>query len=283
MIALVTGATGQLGFDLVLCLKERGYETLNPSRNELDFSDKNNVDAYFKNNKPDIVYHCGAWTAVDLAESEIQKCRKTNVDGTKYITEACSKLSIPILYVSTDYVFNGDGQKPWEIDDITDPVNEYGLSKRDGEIIVSKYPKHFIVRISWVFGINGKNFIKTMLSLAKKTDTVRVVNDQIGALTYTRDLSPLLIDITEKGHYGTYHAHNEGFCSWYNVAIKIFELSDIRMKIIPIPSSDYPLPAKRPLNSRLSMKSITDIGLDKLPRWEDALSRFLNEISNTND
>ncbi len=278
MIALVTGASGQLGHDLVISLKERGYETLSPPHNELDFSDKISVDAYFADNKPDIVFHCGAWTAVDLAETEKEKCRKTNVDGTRFITEACRRLSIPILYISTDYVFNGSGQKPWETDDTTEPINEYGLSKRDGEEIVRKYPKHYIVRISWVFGTNGKNFVKTMLSLAKKTNIVRVVDDQIGALTYTQDLSPLLIDITEKGHYGTYHAHNEGFCSWYDVASKIFELSNIQMEVVPIPTSEYPLPAKRPLNSMLSTKSITDAELNLLPEWKNALSRFLNEI-----
>ncbi len=278
MLALVTGTSGQLGHDLAQCLIAKGYDVIGPSRAEMDFTYSDSVSHYINTHRPDVVYHCGAWTAVDLAESETDACRKTNVDGTKYITEACRGLEIPLVYISTDYVFDGSGSAPWEVDAVTAPINEYGRSKRDAERIVLEYPKHYIVRISWVFGINGKNFVKTMLNLSEKTNTVRVVCDQFGALTYTYDLSPLLVKIAESGRFGTYHAHNEGFCSWYDVAVKIFEIAGKNMTVIPIPSSDYPLPARRPHNSRLSTKSLTDGGFDILPRWEDALKRFLKQI-----
>lgn len=275
MIALVTGSGGQLGHDVAECLAYRGYEVLAPKRGELDFSDEGSVRAYFSSHSPDMLFHCGAWTNVDLAETETDACRRTNVDGTRFLAEECARLDIPILYISTDYVFNGSGERPWRTDDPTSPINQYGLSKRDGENEVLKYSKHYIVRISWVFGSNGKNFVRTMMNLSKKTDTVRVVNDQIGSLTYTADLAPLLIDIMKSGKYGIYHAHNSGCASWYEVACEIFRILGTGTNVVPISSDDYPMKATRPHNSRLDTSSLTENGFSQLPDWKDAVLRYI--------
>lgn len=277
MKVLVTGSTGQLGFDVVKYAPSK-YDILAPSRSVLDISNKSSVESYLLEHRPDGIIHCAAWTKVDDAEIDTESCRKVNVDGTKYITDYCKIRNIPLIYISTDYVFNGEGNNPWKIDDATDPINEYGLSKLDGENIVRTHSKHYIVRISWVFGSNGNNFIKTMLNLSKKTDVVRVVNDQFGSPTYTVDLAPLLWEIFESEKYGTYHAHNEGYCNWYDVAKEIFEIVKADTTLVPITSNEYPMRAERPKNSRMDMSSIVCNGFKLLPKWDDAIKRFIAEL-----
>ena len=282
MKVLITGINGQLGHDVTLVLRQRGIETISPTHSEMDVTDREGVDSYFDNNKPNAVIHCAAYTAVDKAEDEIELCRKVNVYGTKNIADNCDKYEIPMMYISTDYAFNGTGNKPWEPMDETDPINAYGLSKRDGEIEVRKLKKYFIVRISWVFGINGNNFIKTMRRLSETRNCVNVVDDQYGSLTYTRDLAELLADMIVTDKYGIYHAHNEGVCTWADVAEETFRLLNINTKVNRITSDQYPMKAKRPMNSRMSTKCLTDNGFSLLPDWKDALSRYIVELTSLN-
>jgi len=276
---LVTGAGGQLGHDVAEELERRKLQYLAPSHSELDITSNQSVVDYFESNDFSAVIHCAAWTNVDLAETQEERCRDVNVKGTLYLTDACMRKDIPILFVSTDYVFDGSGNEPWKIDDETNPINAYGLSKRDGEEIVRLYRKHFIVRTSWVFGINGKNFIKTMMKLSKEKEKITVVDDQFGSPTYTRDLAPLLIDIMSSEKFGTYHAHNEGFCSWYDFAVKVMECIGSKTAVEPISSNEYPSGTKRPMNGRLDTSSLPDNGFGKLPKWEDAVERYLNQLS----
>lgn len=276
---LVTGVNGQLGHDVANELKKRKLDYLAPSHSELDISSYESVNDYFQDNDFSALIHCAAWTNVDLAETEEERCRNVNVKGTLLLTEACSKKDIPILFISTDYVFDGSGTEPWRTDDETKPINKYGLSKRDGEDIVRQYKKHFIVRTSWVFGINGKNFVKTMIDLSKKKDRITVVNDQIGSPTYTYDLAPLLVDIVSSDRYGTYHAHNEGYCSWYDFAKKIMECAGSKTVVDPISSENYPSRTKRPMNGRLDTSSLENNGFKGLPKWEDAVKRFIDHLS----
>lgn len=275
MRLLVTGGSGQLGHDVCTFASALGWDVLSPSHFELDICDSSLVKAYFQEHQPTAVIHCAAWTAVDLAEEEVSACRSVNVGGTKNLTDACISLNIPILYISTDYVFNGSGEQFWEVEDPTDPINVYGCSKRDGEEVVRTNPKHYVVRISWVFGSNGKNFIKTMINLSQKYDTVRVVSDQYGSPTYTHDLAPLLCEMIVSEKFGTYHAHNSGVCSWYEVAVETFKVAELNTDVIPILSKDYPTKAKRPLNSRLGTNSLKNAGFSELPDWKDAVSRFI--------
>ena len=279
MTVLVTGVTGQLGYDVVRYLSGIGCGVLAPKRSDMDLSSGRSVADYLDRSSPSSVIHCGAWTNVDQAEVDVEACRKVNVGGTQAIADYCAGADIPMLYVSTDYVFNGTGDRPWETDDETDPVNQYGLSKRDGEDIVRKLRKHYIVRTSWVFGSNGKNFIRTMMGLSSKTDTVRVVGDQFGSPTYTADLAPLLWQISGSGKYGTYHAHNDGFCSWYDVAVEIFRIMGTGTRVIPISSSEFPSKAERPRNSRLSTASLSENGFGRLPGWKDAVNRYISVFS----
>lgn len=279
MTVLVTGVTGQLGCDVVRYLDGIGYDVLSPKRSVLDLSNERSVVEYFDRNSPDVIIHCAAWTNVDQAEVDVESCRRVNVDGTQFIADYCMAADVPVLYVSTDYVFNGTGNRPWETDDETNPVNQYGLSKRDGEDVIRKLRKYYIVRTSWVFGSNGNNFIRTMMNLSSKVDVVRVVDDQFGSPTYTVDLAPLLWQIANSGKYGIYHAHNDGFCSWYDVAVEVFGMLGTRTLAIPINSSEYPSKAKRPSNSRLGTSSLTDGGFNKLPRWEDAVNRYIKEMN----
>lgn len=278
MKVLVTGASGQLGSDVVKYLLDHGHQVIAPSREEMDIVSVSRVSGYFQENTPSAVIHCAAWTAVDAAEDNEELCRLVNADGTRNIVESCRALDIPLVYISTDYVFDGSGDRPRKVNEPTNPINIYGKSKEEGERIVEKYPKHFIVRISWVFGNNGKNFIKTMLNLSKKTETVKVVDDQFGSPTYTVDLAPLLTEMILSKKYGTYHAHNEGYCSWYDVAVKVFEIADIKERVIPIKSEEYPMKARRPFNSRLDTSSLTENGFVKLPPWEDAVKRFVKTL-----
>lgn len=286
-IIIVTGAKGQLGTDLVLELKRRGYtniiETDNreindePNYIQVDITDEKAVKTLIETYKPEVVFHCAAYTAVDKAESEMEKCYDINVLGTRNITKVCQEVGSKLFYISTDYVFDGTKDGIYEVNDKPNPLSVYGNTKRLGEIEALKNLKTFIVRISWVFGVNGNNFVKTMLRLAKEKEFLNVVNDQVGSPTYTVDLSRLLVDMMQTEKYGVYHATNEGYCSWYDFAKKIFELTGETIPVYPIPTSEYKTAAVRPLNSKLSKQSLIDAGFEQLPTWEDALNRYLEE------
>ncbi len=278
MKVLVTGVNGQLGHDVSEVLKGRGIDVIAPTHSEMDITDRSVVDSFFVSNRPDAVMHCAAYTAVDRAEDETELCRKVNVDGTGHIAANCARYDIPMMYISTDYVFNGTGDRPWEPSDATDPINAYGLSKRDGETEVLKLKKHFILRISWVFGINGNNFIKTMRRLSETRDEVNVVDDQYGSPTYTRDLAELMADMISTDRYGIYHAHNEGICTWADVAEETFRLSGLKTKVNRITTDQYPMKAKRPMNSRMSTSKLSGNGFRLLPDWKDALMRYVREL-----
>ena len=294
MKVFVTGVGGQLGFDVVNELKKRGYEAVGSDILDktatdceyikLDITDSEAVEKVISEVNPDAVVHCAAWTAVDLAEEEenIPKVRAINVDGTQNIAKVCKKLNCKMIYISTDYVFNGQGEEPWQPDckDYA-PLNVYGKTQLDGEFAVSNtLEKYFIVRIAWVFGMNGKNFIKTMLNVGKKCDTIRVVNDQIGTPTYTYDLARLIVDMAETEKYGYYHATNEGgYISWYDFACEIFRRADYTTSVVPVTTAEYGISkAIRPFNSRLDKSKLVENGFELLPAWQDALSRYLKEI-----
>ena len=276
MKIIVTGAKGQLGYDVVLQLKKCGHTTIEADLPELDITDKSAVEAFFESNNPDGVIHCAAYTNVDGAEAEKELCEKINFIGTENVAECCKKHNTKLIYISTDYVFDGKGTEPFETDSATAPCNFYGKTKLMGEKAVTGIcDKYFIVRISWVFGSNGKNFVKTMLRLSKERNELTVVCDQIGSPTYTPDLAVLLCDMIETEKYGVYHATNEGFCSWAEFAAEIMKLSGVGTKIIPVTSSEYKTVATRPSNSRMSKKSLEDSGFGRLPGWKNALERFL--------
>ena len=227
---------------------------------------------------PDAVIHCAAYTAVDAAEDNVSLCRRINAEGTANIARACRDLDCKMMYISTDYVFNGRGERPWEPDDEREPLNVYGQTKYEGELSVEMLEKYFIVRIAWVFGVNGKNFIKTMLNLGKTRDHLTVVDDQIGSPTYTWDLARLLADMIETDRYGRYHATNEGLCSWYEFACEIFRQAGMPVEVEPVSSSQYPAKAVRPSNSRMDKSKLDQMGFRRLPSWQDALGRYLREI-----
>lgn len=272
----MTGVMGQLGYDVVKELNQRKIECLGTDVDDFDITDEKSVTAFIQQYKPDAVIHCAAYTAVDKAEDDQELCRRVNVDGTRYIAKVCKEIDAKMIYISTDYVFPGTGDRPYEVDDPTGPTCVYGVTKLEGELAVKEcLDKYFIVRISWVFGKNGSNFVKTMLRIGKERDEVNVVCDQIGSPTYTADLAPLLCDMVATEKYGTYHATNEGFCSWAEFAQEIFKLAGYRTKVNLIPSSEYPAKAKRPLNSRLSKNSLELAWFKRLPYWSDALSRYL--------
>lgn len=302
MKVFVTGVGGQLGHDVMNELHKRGFEGIGsdiaPQYSgvadgspvttmpyiQLDITDAQAVSSVLHTVRPDAVIHCAAWTAVDLAEDadKVEKVRAINVGGTRNIAAACKALGCKMLYLSTDYVFDGQGTAPWQ-PDCKDykPLNVYGQTKLEGELAVANtLEKYFIVRIAWVFGRNGNNFIKTMLNLAKKYDTLRVVNDQIGTPTYTLDLSRLLVDMIETEKYGYYHATNEGgYISWYDFACEIFRQAGLDTKVIPVTTEEYGLSkAARPFNSRLDKSKLTQNGFTPLPTWQDALGRYLKEI-----
>ena len=294
MRVFVTGVGGQLGHDVVNELEKRGHECFGSDITDrqddnyirLDITDKAAVDAALNEIRPDAVIHCAAWTAVDAAEDEenTEKVFAVNAGGTKNIAESCKALDCKMIYLSTDYVFGGDGTEPWKADcrDFA-PLNVYGQSKLDGETAVSgTLEKYFIVRIAWVFGINGKNFIKTMINVGKKYGAVRVVNDQIGTPTYTYDLARLLVDMAESDKYGYYHATNEGgFISWYDFCVEIYDQYGLATKVVPVTTAEYGLSkAKRPFNSRLDKSKLTKSGFAPLPDWKDALKRYLKELEN---
>ena len=280
MKIIVTGSKGQLGTDVVAQLIANGIEAIGADLPDLDITDSDAVESFISGSGADAVIHCAAFTNVDLAETDKETCSRVNSEGTLNIARSCAKHGMKMLYISTDYVFGGEGEKPFETDSPTVPCNFYGVSKLEGEKAVAENcDKYFIVRISWVFGENGKNFVKTMLRLSKERDEIAVVNDQTGSPTYTKDLSKLLCDIITTEKYGVYHATNEGFCSWAEFAAKIMELSSAETKIIPITGNEYKSVAVRPSNSRLSKKSLDDNGFERLPHWENALERYLRNIN----
>ena len=303
MKVFVTGVCGQLGHDVMNELNKRGYEGLGSDIAEcysgvadgsavttmpyvsLDITDEEKVKKVIEEYKPDAVVHCAAWTAVDMAEDDdkVEKVRAINADGTKYIAEACKEIDSKMVYISTDYVFNGQGERPWQPDDKNyEPLNVYGQTKLEGELNVSGIlDKYFIVRIAWVFGLNGKNFIKTMVNVGKSHDEVRVVNDQIGTPTYTLDLSVLLVDMIETDKYGYYHATNDDngeYISWYDFTKEIYRQAGMNTKVIPVSTEEYGLSkAKRPFNSRLDKSKLIENGFKPLPSWKDALGRYLKD------
>jgi dTDP-4-dehydrorhamnose reductase len=279
MKVLVTGVKGQLGHDVLRTLRSRSMECLGADIEEFDITDAKAASDFIENYRPGAVVHCSAYTAVDKAEDDRERCMAVNVGGTRNIAAACSEIEAKIVYISTDYVFPGTGDSEYDVDDPTGPLNVYGKSKLDGELAVRELThKHFIVRISWVFGKNGNNFVKTMLRLGKERSKVNVVCDQVGSPTYTADLAELLCDMVTTEKYGTYHATNEGFCSWAEFAQEIFRLAGYPARVNPIPASEYPTRAARPRNSRMSKKSLDDAGFRRLPPWQDALARYLKEI-----
>lgn len=283
MRVLVTGVKGQLGHDVMNELEKRGYEGVGVDVEEMDITDAGAVDKVIHEAHVDAVVHCAAWTAVDAAEDNVEMCRKVNAYGTENIAKICGELDIPMIYLSTDYVFDGMGERPWEPDDpVTEPLNVYGQTKYEGELAVEKYAKkHYIVRIAWVFGVNGKNFIKTMLKLAKTHDRLTVVDDQIGTPTYTYDLAILLVDMLETDKYGKYHVTNEGgYISWYDFAKEIFRQAGVNVEVVPVTAEEYKAKAKRPYNSRMSKEKLTANGFKRLPSWQDALKRYLKIIRN---
>ena len=273
---LVTGSTGQLGSDVVKELLKRGYSTLSPNRSELNLCSEDNIRNYILNSNCEAIVHCAAYTQVDKAEDEKDLCIKINATATKHIAKCAKILDIPMIYISTDYVFDGTKDGKYTENDETNPINIYGESTLAGEKYVQEIlDKYYIVRTSWVFNINGKNFIETMLRLSKVNNQLSIVNDQIGSPTYTKDLSRLLVDMLETSKYGLYHATNEGYCSWYEFANTIFKLANINIDIKAINSNEYASRAKRPLNSKLSKDKLIEYGFKPLPHWEDALKDYL--------
>lgn len=279
MKILVTGVGGQLGHDVCGVLAGRGIEHTGVDLADFDITDAQATRAYIVRNHPDAVIHCSAWTAVDKAEEELEKVRAVNAGGPRNIAAACREIDAKLLYISTDYVFPGTGERFYEPEDPTGPLGAYGATKLEGEQAVQELlEKYFIVRISWVFGKNGNNFVKTMLRLAETRRELNVVCDQIGSPTYTADLAPLLCDMVMTDKYGIYHATNEGVCSWAEFAREIFRLGGKDVTVQPVPTSAYPTRAVRPLNSRMSKDKLEKMGFSRLPDWQDALRRYLQEL-----
>lgn len=282
MKVFVTGVKGQLGYDVVNELEKRGHTAIGVDIEDLDITDAAAVDKMITEAAPEAVIHCAAWTAVDAAEDNEEKCRQVNVNGTENIAKVCKKLNCKMMYISTDYIFDGKGTRPWEPDDpVTTPLNVYGQTKYEGELAVrNNVEKFFIVRIAWVFG-KGKNFIKTILNLGKTHDHLTVVNDRYGTPTYTFDLARLLVDMIETDKYGNYHATNEGgYITWYDFACEIFRQAGMDVDVEPVSSAQYAAKAKRPENSRMNKQKLVDNGFEPLPDWKDALRRYLGIIKN---
>ena len=297
MKLFVTGVGGQLGHDVMNEASKRGIEAVGSDIAEnysgvadgspvttmpymaLDITDAEAVERVIKESGCDAVVHCAAYTAVDAAEDNVDLCRKINSYGTENIAKVCRELDIPMMYFSTDYVFDGEGERPWEPDDTRNPLNVYGQTKYEGELAVEEnLEKYFILRIAWVFGKNGKNFIKSMLNLAKTQSDLKVVNDQIGTPTYTYDLARLIVDMIGTDKYGIYHVTNEGYCSWYEFALEIFRQAGVEVNVAPCATEEFPVKAKRPHNSRMNRSKIKEAGFEPLPTWQDALGRYLKEI-----
>lgn len=281
MRILVTGKTGQLGHDVLLELERRGHEAVGTGSADMDITDESAVSLVLHKYQPEAVIHCAAYTAVDAAEDDEERCQSVNVDGTVNIARICREIGAKMLYLSTEYVFSGEGERPWEPEDKTAPLNVYGRTKYEGELAVKQYLDcFFIVRISWIYGINGKNFVKTMRRLGEEKGSVSVVNDQVGSPTYTRDLAVLLVDMIESEKFGVYHASNEGTCSWYEFACEIFKQSGMDDVVVtPVDTSTFPAKAARPKNSRMNKDKLRENGFSLLPSWQDALQRFIKELS----
>lgn len=279
MRVLVTGVTGQLGYDCIRELERRGLEAKGVSSRDFSLTDSVGMRNYMEAYRPDAVIHCAAYTAVDKAEDEPERCESINAEGTRLLAGLCREMDCKMIYISTDYVFPGDGECYYEPEDRKAPCNAYGRSKLHGEeAVLELLEKYFIVRISWVFGINGKNFIRTMLKLAESHKELTVVDDQVGSPTYTRDLAVLLADMVQSDKYGSYHATNEGVCSWAELAAETFRLAGREVKVIPVPSSAYPTKAVRPKNSRMSKTCLEKAGFKRLPQWQDAVKRYIKEL-----
>ena len=275
----ITGINGQLGYDINLELKNRGYtEILSPTRQEVDITNKESVDKAILDFKPNVIFHCAAYTAVDKAEDDKENCYNINVIGTKNIVEAAKEVNAKVVYISTDYVFDGTKDGYYKEEDKTNPINYYGETKFLGEQETRKYDNHIITRISWVFGINGKNFVKSMLNLAETRDELNIVADQIGSPTYTKDLSKVLVDLAMSDKTGTYHVTNDDICSWYDFAKYIFASNNVNIKLNPITTSEYPTRAKRPGNSKMSKEKLVNDGFTMLPTWQDAVDRYNEEL-----
>ena len=276
MKVLVTGVKGQLGYDVVKDLKKRGHEPIGVDREEMDLMNNDAIREFIMNTRPEAIIHCAAYTAVDKAEEEVEVCYQVNAEATKVIAECAKELDITLIYISTDYVFDGTKEGEYVETDVPNPINVYGASKLLGEQYVQQLlEKYYIVRISWVFGENGNNFIKTMRRLGSERDELNIIHDQVGSPTYTADLAPLLVDMMETNNYGIYHATNEGTCSWFEFANEIFKQSNIEVKTNPITTDQYPTAAKRPMNSRMSKDKLTEFGFALLPSWEEALNNYL--------
>lgn len=280
MKVLVTGVNGQLGYDVVKELEKRGHQAVGVDRKEMDLTSTQQIKECIENVKPEAIIHCAAYTAVDKAEDEEELCRTVNAKATKEIAEFAKKLDIPMIYISTDYVFDGSKDGEYTEEDIPNPINVYGKTKYEGEVYVQDIlDKYYIVRISWVFGENGNNFIDTMLRLSKERESLNVINDQVGSPTYTKDLAPLLVDMIETDKYGIYHATNEEYCTWYEFAKEIFNISDNNIEVSPISTSEYPTKAKRPMNSRMNKDKLNINGFIKLRSWQEALKHYIDIIN----
>lgn len=275
---LVTGGSGQVGYDVIACLASCGNEVIAPSRKELDLSKSSEISPFVKKLRPDWIVHCGAYTKVDKAEEEREECYAVNVRATSLLAKAASAIGGRMAYISTDYVFDGTKIGEYDVHDVPHPLNYYGLTKSMGEECVrSALDDHLIVRISWVFGSNGKNFVDKMLELGRERPELRVVCDQRGSPTYTQDLAPLLVEMMARGKKGTFHATNEGGCSWQEFAQEIMNIAGLKAKVLPITTAEYPTKARRPLNSMLSKERLGSEGLQRLPQWRDALLRYLRD------
>lgn len=280
MKVLVTGVNGQLGYDVIKALKKKNIDCIGAGREEFDITDYEKTSSFIRNSGANVVIHCAAYTAVDRAEDEKELCEKVNVIGTKNIATVCKEIDAKLVYISTDYVFPGTGDEFYEVDDETNPLSQYGKTKLLGEELVkSILERYFIVRITWVFGVNGNNFVNTMLRLGKERDSINVVADQYGSPTYTADIAPLLCDMIMSEKYGTYHVTNEGICSWAEFTEEIFRLAGYTTKVNHITTEEYPTKAVRPKNSRLSKEKLVECGFYKLPDWKDALGRYLEELN----
>lgn len=280
MKVLVTGVGGQLGYDVIKELGKRNIDCIGADKAEFDITDYDAVRKFIIDYMPDAIIHCSAYTAVDKAEEEPKLCHLVNAVGTENIAIICKEINTKMIYISTDYVFDGTKEGFYEVDDVPKPINVYGKTKLEGELVIQKIlKKYFIVRTSWVFGINGNNFVRTMLRLGKERSDLNVVGDQIGSPTYTADLAPLLVDMIQTDKYGIYHATNEGECSWAEFAEEIFKLSGMDIKVIHITTDEFPTKAKRPKNSRMSKRKLLISKGKLLPFWQDALRRFIKELT----
>lgn len=279
MKVLVTGVNGQLGYDVVKELEKREHQAVGVDREMMDLTSTQQIKECIENVNPEAIIHCAAYTAVDKAEDEEELCRRVNAIATKDIAEYAKELDIPMIYISTDYVFDGTKDGEYTEEDIPNPINVYGKTKYEGEVYVQELlEKYYIVRISWVFGENGNNFIDTMLRLSKEKDSISVIDNQVGSPTYTKDLAPLLVDMIETNRYGVYHATNEGFCSWYEFAKEIFKIADIDVDLKSINTREYPTKATRPINSKMSKDKIIKNEFTHLRNWKDALREYIGNV-----